>query len=167
MSFRTIDEKIVSAASMTAHADKLRRTGKRIITTNGCFDLLHWGHLSYLHKARAKGDILWVGLNSDRSVRALKGKSRPILDETTRAKQLAALESVDFVSVFDEDTPVEWLRVVRPHIHVKGGDYEGKDIPESGLVEEWGGRFETVAMEKGYSTTDLIEKLSKMLGDEK
>lgn len=165
MSLRSLTDKIVSPTQVAEQATRLRESGKRIVTTNGCFDLLHWGHLSYLHQARLKGDVLWVGLNTDRSVRGLKGNGRPIVDEQTRLKQLAALESVDFVSLFDEKTPVEFIRKIRPAIHVKGGDYAGKETPESKAIAEWGGKFETLAFEPGLSTTALIEKLLNVFGN--
>lgn len=140
-------------------ADELRAQGKKIVTTNGCFDLLHIGHLQYLGQARELGDRLWIGLNSDRSVQALKGPKRPIQDEKSRLLQMAALEAVDYITVFEALTPVEFLKQVRPAIHVKGGDYRPEDLPETSVVEAGGGKIECLAFTPGFSTTALVEKI--------
>jgi len=136
-----------------------REQGQRIVFTNGCFDVLHAGHVSLLERARAQGDFLVVGLNSDASVRAIKGADRPINSERDRAIVLGALEAVGAVVVFDEDTPVELIGRVRPDVHVKGADYEGKDIPERPVVESYGGRVELLELVPGKSTTGTIEKM--------
>src|ERR1043166_4038641 len=115
---------VISRADLSALSDKLKAEGKRIVTTNGCFDLLHVGHVRILKAARELGDVLIVGINSDASVRELKGESRPITPENERAEILSSLWFVDFVTVFSEDTPVEFLRQVKPWIHVKGSDYK-------------------------------------------
>jgi rfaE bifunctional protein nucleotidyltransferase chain/domain len=141
--------------------EKMRRDGKRIVTTNGCFDLLHVGHVRSLKSAKALGDVLVVGLNSDDSVRRLKGPSRPVNSQEDRAEVLSSLECVDFVSIFDEDTPVEFLKAVKPNIHVKGGDYKPSDLAETPVVEGMGGRVHIIELVPGRSTTGLIEKLSK------
>ena len=159
-------EKIVARSQIKSLAAKLRETKKTLVMSNGCFDLLHLGHIDYLAKARELGGYLIVGINSDASVRKIKGPSRPIFDETTRSLQIAALESVDCVFIFSELTPVEWLNDIRPQIHVKGADYADREIPERPVVESWGGRIELVPFLEGYSTTDLIKKL-KMFPDEK
>jgi D-beta-D-heptose 7-phosphate kinase/D-beta-D-heptose 1-phosphate adenosyltransferase len=130
-------------------------TNKKIVFTNGCFDILHLGHVKYLEEAKSFGDILIVGLNSDKSVKRLKGENRPIKDEYDRAYILAALEAVDYVVVFDEDTPYELIEVIKPDILVKGGDYEGKDIVGSNIAKE----VRLVNFVDGKSTTSIIDKI--------
>ncbi len=155
------ESKVIPFEGLPALAERLRAEGRRIVTTNGCFDLLHWGHIKYLHDARALGDVLICGVNADESVRRLKGPSRPIWDEKVRALQLAGLASVDYVAVFGEDTPERFVEAIRPAIHVKGGDYEGKDVPEKRVVERLGGKMVCVPLVPGFSTTGLVEKLRK------
>ncbi|MBY0369443.1 D-glycero-beta-D-manno-heptose 1-phosphate adenylyltransferase [bacterium] len=142
-------------------AASLRSQGIEIISTNGCFDLLHVGHTSYLERARLLGDKLWVGLNSDASVRRLKGSTRPVQDQNARALQLASLESVDFVTIFDEDTPEAFLEKIRPTVHAKGGDYDPSALPERGVVEKGGGKVVCLPLVSGFSTTELIRKLQQ------
>jgi len=152
--------KWVERANLGQLADVLRKQKKRIVTSNGCFDLLHWGHIKYLSQAKLLGDILIVGVNSDRSVKALnKGPNRPIHPEKLRALQIAGLEAVDYVFVFDEDTPENFLETLRPQIHVKGADYHNKAIPERATVEKHGGRIELIPFVDGFSTTSLISSL--------
>ena len=127
MALRSLDEKIIPSNHLAELAAELRSSGKTIVTTNGCFDLLHLGHISYLLEARKLGDVLIVGINSDSSVRGLKGTNRPICSEITRAKQIAGLESVDYVTIFNEQTPEAMLSKIQPSVHVKGGDY----LPEN------------------------------------
>jgi rfaE bifunctional protein nucleotidyltransferase chain/domain len=136
-----------------------REAGGRVVFTNGCFDLLHPGHVSYLRAARALGDALVVGLNSDASVGRLKGPLRPIVPEEDRAAVLAALGSVDAVIVFDEDTPVRLLQELKPAVYVKGGDYRVEDLPEAEVAAEIGAEVNILPFEPGYSTTALIEKI--------
>jgi 3-deoxy-manno-octulosonate cytidylyltransferase (CMP-KDO synthetase) len=133
--------------------------GRRIVFTNGCFDILHVGHVTLLEKARAMGDVLVVGLNSDDSVRRLKGSSRPINQQNSRSKVLSALSSVDAVSFFDEDTPDALLEIVRPQVHVKGGDYRVEDLPEAATVQKHGGEIVIVPLEAGFSTTRTLQQL--------
>jgi D-beta-D-heptose 7-phosphate kinase / D-beta-D-heptose 1-phosphate adenosyltransferase len=128
------------------------------VATGGCFDLLHPGHVHTLQAARALGDCLIVCLNSDASVRRLKGPGRPIVNEHDRAAVLAALGCVDAVAVFDEDTPAHVLERIRPHIWAKGGDYEGRLLPEQEVLERWGGRAVVLPFLDGRSTTELIER---------
>jgi len=135
------------------------RAGKRLVFTNGCFDLLHRGHVSYLQSARALGDALVVALNSDASVRKLKGPGRPIVPQRDRAAVLRALRSVDAVVVFDEDTPVRLMRELKPGVYVKGGDYRVEDLPEAEVAKEFGAEVRIIPFEEGYSTTALIEKI--------
>ena len=128
-----------------------------MVATGGCFDLLHPGHVSVLEAARRLGDCLIVCLNSDRSVHRLKGPGRPLQSEQDRATVLRALRCVDEVVVFDEDTPVETLRTLRPDVWVKGGDYAGIELPEAAVLAEWGGVAVTVPYQAGRSTTGLVE----------
>jgi len=138
-----------------------RATGKRIVFTNGCFDLLHPGHLHQLREARAQGDFLVVGLNSDDSVRRLKGEGRPLLDENARRELLEALRFVDLVIIFAEDTPEALIRELRPDVLVKGADYAKEDIAGAEYVESYGGRVHLVKMLEGYSTSALLAKLER------
>lgn len=133
----------------------LKKDGKKIVFTNGCFDILHFGHISYLRKAKSFGDILVVGLNSNDSVRRLKGDLRPINDESDRAQILRELECVDFVIIFDEDTPIELIKKIRPDILVKGADYKGKEVVGSEIVPD----VRLVELAKGRSTSKIIEKI--------
>ena len=142
----------------------LRVQGKRIVFTNGCFDIVHPGHVDLLARARAEGDLLVLGLNSDASVRRLgKGKARPINPFPVRAFVLAHLAPVDFVSEFDEDTPYELIKAVRPHVLVKGGDWPPERIVGRDIVETDGGRVLSLPLLPGFSTTALIEKICKEL----
>lgn len=138
----------------------LKSSGKKIVFTNGCFDILHLGHITYLRKARKLGDILIVGLNSDRSVKAIKGSSRPINREMDRAGMLAALASVDFVVIFDEATPENLIRAVKPDTIVKGGDWKTNKIVGADFVKSYGGCVKTIPFVKGYSTTRLVKKIA-------
>jgi rfaE bifunctional protein nucleotidyltransferase chain/domain len=141
---------------------EIRESGRRVVFTNGCFDLLHPGHISYLRAARSLGDALVVGLNSDASIRRLKGSSRPIVPERDRATVLAALQSVDAVVLFGEDTPVRLMRELKPATYVKGGDYRVKDLPEAKVATEIGAEVKILPFEPGYSTTALIKKIRSM-----
>ena len=143
-------------------AARLRAEGKRIVFTNGVFDILHVGHVRYLQEARALGDVLLVGVNSDTSVRRLKGPERPINGEDDRAEVLDALACVDSVSIFPEDNPEELLRLVRPAVHAKGGDYKTPDaLPETPLVRSFGGEVIILNMVEGRSTTETIRKMKE------
>lgn len=150
---------VVLREDLFALGEKLRGEGKTIISTNGCFDILHVGHSRILQQSKALGDVLVVGLNSDESVRKLKGPERPINQEDDRAELLAALEAVDFVTIFGEDTPVEFLKELRPNIHVKGADYKPSDLAETPVVESFGGRVEILKLVPGRSTTNLVSKI--------
>jgi len=140
---------------------RLRKAGKSIVFTNGCFDLLHYGHVSYLEEAKAKGDILVVALNSDASVKRLKGNTRPVVCQKFRAAVIAALGSVDFVVIFDEDTPYSVISSLQPDVLVKGGDWKAKDIVGSDLVLARGGKVMSIRYVPGFSTTNLIKKIAK------
>ncbi|SFC33587.1 rfaE bifunctional protein, domain I/rfaE bifunctional protein, domain II [Nocardioides terrae] len=138
-------------------ADRVRAEGGTVVATGGCFDLLHAGHVATLEAARALGDCLVVCLNSDESVRRLKGPTRPLVPQEDRARVLAALECVDDVVIFDEDTPVEAIRRVRPDVWAKGGDYAGAELPEAPLLREWGGQAVVLPYLHGRSTTSLVD----------
>jgi D-glycero-beta-D-manno-heptose 1-phosphate adenylyltransferase len=153
--------KFISREAAPETAQRLHSAGKKIVTTNGCFDLLHLGHLRYLFEARAQGDVLWIGLNSDASVKRLKGPQRPLQEEQVRAEQLAALECVDYVTLFPEDTPEDFLERVRPSVHIKGGDYSPETLPERKVVEAHGGSLLCLGFVPGFSTTALIEKIKQ------
>jgi D-beta-D-heptose 7-phosphate kinase/D-beta-D-heptose 1-phosphate adenosyltransferase len=131
------------------------------VFTNGCFDLLHAGHVEVLQKARMLGDILVVALNSDQSVRALKGPSRPLQSEEDRTRIMAALACVDYVTIFDEATPKALISLFKPSVLVKGGDYNADDIVGASDVRSWGGRVEVIPLVKGRSTTALVDKASR------
>lgn len=136
-----------------------RFQNQKIVFTNGCFDLLHKGHIEYLSKARDLGDILIIGLNTDDSVRRLKGDGRPMQDEKTRALVLASLRFIDVITLFNEDTPYELIDIVRPDVLVKGGDYAEEQIVGAELVKASGGVVVTIPLTPGHSTSGLIEKL--------
>lgn len=152
-------KKVKTARELLPILEKLRRSGKKIVFTNGCFDLLHAGHVRYLRQARQAGDLLVVGLNSDRSVRGLKGAGRPLVNQEERAELLAALEMVDYVVIFDEPTPRELIRTLRPRVLVKGGDWKKEQIAGAEEVEADGGRVEIVPLVPGRSTTGLIDRI--------
>ncbi len=151
--------KIVGLDTLVRALDYRRRHGQRIVFTNGCFDVLHAGHVQYLQEARAQADLLVVGLNSDASVRALKGPSRPVQPLAARATVLAALQTVDFVCVFDETTPLHLIRAIRPDVLVKGADYRKDEVVGAEFVESYGGRIHLATLHHGFSTTTLIEKM--------
>jgi D-glycero-beta-D-manno-heptose 1-phosphate adenylyltransferase len=154
--------KIVTTEALIAERERLRREGKRMVFTNGCFDLLHPGHVSYLNQARTLGDALVVALNSDRWVRELKGEGRPILNQQERAEVIAALEAVDYVTIFDEETPRALIAAVLPDVLVKGGDWALAEIVGREEVEAAGGRVLSLPYIEGSSTTDIIERIKKL-----
>ncbi len=153
--------KILSVSALAKKAETLRAEGKRLVLTNGCFDLLHVGHVRYLEAARARGDSLAIALNSDTSVRALKGEGRPLNPENDRAEVLAALECVDYVAVFCEMRATQFFETVRPAIYVKGGDYklETLDREERAALEKIGAEIKILPLQPGYSTSRLIARL--------
>jgi len=157
---------LATADAFAAHAHSLRAAGRaRIVFTNGVFDLLHVGHIRYLEAARALGDALLVGVNTDASVRRLKGPDRPINSEDERAEVIAALRCVDGVCLFAEDRPDALIRAVRPAVHAKGGDYEDPDaLPETPLVRALGGEVVILPLVPGRSTTRLVRRLEKNNG---
>jgi len=154
-----INSKIKKLNELIKIARNLKSQNKKIVTTNGVFDILHAGHVKYLEEAKKLGDILIVGINTDKSVKQNKGDNRPINDEKSRLSVLAALESVDFVFLFNEKDPSNWLKKVKPNIHVKAGDYKLNQIIEKGAVENSGGKIVITKLEKNYSTTKIINKI--------
>jgi|SRR6516164_10864144 D-beta-D-heptose 7-phosphate kinase/D-beta-D-heptose 1-phosphate adenosyltransferase len=158
--------KIVPLEQLIERVGEMKRAGKNVVFTNGCFDLLHPGHTRYLADARALGDVLVVAINSDRSVRTLKGPSRPILPESERAEVLAALRSVDFVTIFDDPTPRDLLARMLPQVLAKGSDWGPANIVGREEVEAAGGRVVSIPVVLGYSTSELIKKAGKVLNSE-
>jgi rfaE bifunctional protein nucleotidyltransferase chain/domain len=156
---RSILGRILTNEAVKAEINKWRKANKRIVFTNGCFDLIHRGHIEYLTRAKMYGDILIVGLNSDDSVRRLKGKSRPYMRANDRAYILSQLNPVDVVVVFFEDTPYDLIKMVEPDILVKGGDYQIDEICGRDIVEKRGGSVFNIPFIRGYSTTNLIKKI--------
>src|SRR5881409_3871604 len=155
--------KLIDLMDVPKRCEELRAGGKKVVATNGCFDLLHVGHVRYLQAARALGDFLAVGLNGDRSVRELKGSGRPITTERDRAEVLAALQCVDLVSIFPQIRATQFLAAVRPAIYVKGGDYSSEtlDEEERAVLKEIGAQIRLIPFEAGYSTSRLIEQVCK------
>jgi rfaE bifunctional protein nucleotidyltransferase chain/domain len=149
---------VLSLADGAAMAETLRRSGKRVVFTNGVFDILHPGHVRYLKAARQEGDALIVGVNSDRSVRAIKGPTRPITPESERAEILAALECVDAAIVFDQDTPADIIIALQPDVLVKGADWAADAIVGRDTVEARGGRVVRMPIEQGWSTTNIVDR---------
>lgn len=141
--------------------EELRKQEKTIVTTNGCFDILHAGHVDYLSKAKQSGDILIVGINTDHSVRKIKGPSRPINNEVDRALLVAALVCVDYTFLFNEETPVDFLEKISPDVHVKGGDYTSETLPEAKTVEKLGAQLKFISLTWGKSTTELIQRIQQ------
>ncbi|NQV08719.1 adenylyltransferase/cytidyltransferase family protein [Candidatus Woesearchaeota archaeon] len=144
-------------------ADELREEGKKIVTCNGAFDLIHIGHIKFLQKAKAQGDVLIVGLNSDKSIKKYKSKDRPLIQQEFRAETLEALECVDYITIFDETVPMSFIENIKPAVHVNGYDY-GKDCIEKPIVEKYGGKIHIPSNYKGISTTKLIERIMKVYG---
>jgi len=156
--------KILTRSQAKEIIRKEREKGKKIVFTNGCFDLLHAGHIYLLREAKKEGDILIVALNSDSSVRKIKGISRPIYPEKERAEILASLEMVDYVVIFEETTPYQIIKELKPHILVKGGDWRINEVVGRDLVESWGGKVKIVPYLNGFSTTNIVEKIKKTDG---
>ena len=153
--------RIVTDDHLNALLTYWRLKDERIVFTNGCFDILHRGHVEYLAKAASLGDLLFVGINSDQSVRKLKGKDRPIQDEYSRALMTASLRFVTAVMLFDEDTPYQLIKRVQPDVLVKGGDYQEKDIVGADIVRNKGGEVVSVDFTDGYSSSKIIEKIQQ------
>ncbi len=151
--------KVVKREEIKKISEKLKSRGKKIVFTNGCFDILHRGHVEYLNEAKKFGDVLIVGINSDSSVKKLKGEKRPINSEEDRAYILSNLISVDFVVIFKEETPLKLISEIIPNYLIKGGDWSVENIVGREIVEKNGGRCLTIKFKEGYSTTKIIEKI--------
>jgi rfaE bifunctional protein nucleotidyltransferase chain/domain len=156
-----IKSKILSQNELLKKLTTWQKEGKKIVWTNGCFDLLHLGHIDYLSKAKDQGDILIVGVNSDASVRRIKKEGRPITDEKSRSTIMASLQFVDAVVIFDEDTPFEMIKLIQPDVLVKGSDYKAEEIVGYDIVTAKGGKVVTIDFLPGYSTTAIEEKIRK------
>lgn len=152
---------LVSRTKIAELCDILRAGGKKIVFTNGCFDILHAGHVRYLQAARAEGDCLVLGLNSDASVRRLKGPTRPVNSEADRAEVLDALRAVDYITVFDEPTAAELIELVKPDVYAKGADYTLETLPEAKIVQKYGGRVAFIDLVAGRSTSNIIKKIQE------
>jgi D-beta-D-heptose 7-phosphate kinase/D-beta-D-heptose 1-phosphate adenosyltransferase len=153
--------KIKNLAELKKIVSGLKSRHKKIVFTNGCFDLLHYGHIKYLEDAKRKGDILVVGVNSDQSLRRIKGNKRPILSEKDRLGIIAALGSVDYVNLFNQDTPIEIIKALKPDVLIKGSDWNIKTIVGADFVLSYGGRVSTVKLIPGRSTTSLIKTIAQ------
>jgi glycerol-3-phosphate cytidylyltransferase len=156
-----VNSTILTLDQLAAESGRLRSKSQRVVATNGCFDILHVGHVRYLTAARKLGDVLVVGLNGDDSVRQLKGEGRPVNREQDRAEVLAALESVDYVTIFPENRATNFLRAAAPAVYAKGGDYTADtlDPGERAVLDEFGSRIEIIPFEKGYSTSELLTRI--------
>jgi len=153
-------DKVKTLSGLIRVLKKYKAKKKKVVFTNGCFDILHRGHVDYLARAKALGDILVVGLNSDTSVRKLKGRGRPIVKEKDRAMVLSALGCIDFVVIFNSPTPFGLIKGLRPDVLVKGGDWKAKDIVGGKLVRSYGGKVKSLSYIKGFSTKDLIKRIA-------
>lgn len=155
-------EKILSRSVLKEKLDHLRSKGKKIAFTNGCFDILHVGHIRYLREAAKNADVLVLGLNSDSSVQSLKGEKRPLVPEEERAEMLAALEFIHFVTIFPELTPLELIKCLKPDIIIKGGDWPEEKVVGREEVRKWGGKVVIIPEVAGKSTTNIVEKIRKL-----
>lgn len=155
-------KKVLTLKKLTAELAPLRKKGKRVVFTNGCFDIIHAGHVRYLRKAKTLGDVLVVGLNSDASIRKIKGPSRPIVPARERAEVLSALEAVDYVVQFGEPTPIKLIEAIVPDVLVKGSDWAAHEIVGADVVKANGGRVARVRLVKGRSTTNIIKRVLEL-----
>jgi glycerol-3-phosphate cytidylyltransferase len=156
-----LEDKILSLAALVPLVNKLKVSGKTIVTNNGSYDLMHLGHITGLFEAKRQGDVLIVGLNSDKSIKAYKGEDRPVNDEVMRSHMIAAISAVDYVFLFDETTPLDWLAKLKPDVHTNGAEY-GDDCIEKEVVEKNGGCIYLLPILDGYKTTMMIEKIKKI-----
>ena len=157
-------DRILHQADLIDRVQTARQNGAKIVFANGCFDVLHVGHIRYLQGAKAQGDLLVVGINSDRQVAVLKGPGRPIMTETERAEIVASIAAVDFVTVFDEPTVENLLIALRPDVHAKGTDYSEETVPEREVVRSYGGRVAIVGDPKNHSTSEILDKMADNSG---
>ena len=156
--------KIVTWEVLKEQVERVRGEGKKISFTNGCFDILHVGHVRYLREARKTGDLLILGLNSDSSVRAIKGEKRPLVPQGERAEVIASLDVVDYVTLFDDPTPLRLIEYLRPDVLVKGGDWKEESVVGGNAVKSRGGRIVIVPLTEGASTTNIIDKVLRVYG---
>ena len=154
-----MNHKVKNLPALLQIIRRYKKQGKSIVFTNGCFDLLHLGHVTYLERAKSKGDLLIVAINSDRSVRTLKGRERPLVPQSERGRVLAGLSSVDYVTIFDEPTPLSLIRALEPDVLVKGADWKKDSIVGSDVVKHRGGKVITIPVVKGISTTQIIKRI--------
>jgi D-beta-D-heptose 7-phosphate kinase/D-beta-D-heptose 1-phosphate adenosyltransferase len=154
--------KILERNALKDKLEELRKKGKKIAFTNGCFDILHVGHVRYLREAKKTADVLVLALNSDSSVRSIKGEKRPLMNEKERAEILAALECIDFVTIFPELTPLELINYLKPDILIKGGDWPEEKVVGREEIKKWGGRVAIIPEVEGKSTTNIVEKIKKL-----
>jgi len=154
--------KVIKVSKLAYLVKTLKKKKKKIVFTNGCFDLIHPGHIKLLSSAKKQGEVLILGLNSDSSIRKIKGEKRPILKEKGRIEILSAITYIDYIVVFKEETPFKLIKIIKPDVLVKGGDWEEKDIVGADLVKKQGGKVVRIRLKKGYSTTTLIEKIKKI-----
>lgn len=159
--------KILERNELREKMEELRNKGKKIAFTNGCFDILHVGHVRYLREARKTADVLVLALNSDSSVRSIKGEKRPLMNEKERAEILAALEFVDFVTIFPELTPLELINYLKPDVLIKGGDWPEEKVVGREEVKQWGGRVAIIPEVEGKSTTNIVEKIKTLYCSDK
>lgn len=157
-----LEAKIKSLKEIKDISIRLHALGKRIVFTNGCFDLIHYGHVKYLEEAKKKGDVLVVAVNSDRSLRQIKGSKRPIVKQDYRIRIIAALESVDYVVLFHQSTPLETIKIVKPDILVKGADWKKNDIVGASFLISCGGKVSNIKLVRNQSTTALIKKIARI-----
>lgn len=164
----TYQKKIVGQEELIEKSRQLHDENKKIVFTNGCFDIIHIGHINYLRESRLLGDILIVAVNSDDSVKRLKGKHRPVTTELERAGVLEALDFIDFITIFEENTPLNLIQLIKPDVYTKGGDYNYSNLIGPGLggdiIEEYGGRIALIPIVKEYSTSQIIKYIEKMHG---
>ena len=152
---------LIKRENIREFVENIHKSGKTVVTTNGCFDILHVGHVRYLQKSKTFGDYLIVLLNSDQSIRNIKGPGRPINDENDRAEVLSALSCVDYVVLFDEDSPRDLLEEIKPDVHTKGADYNTETLPEADVILKNNGRLEFIELVEGMSTTNVINKMNR------
>jgi len=160
-------DKILDRTILKKKLDALRKEGKKIAFTNGCFDLLHVGHVRYLKEARKTADVLVLALNSDSSVQTIKGPKRPLVPEQERAEILSALECIDFITIFSESTPLELIGLLKPDVLIKGGDWAEEQVVGRNEIRQWGGRVEIIPEVAGKSTTNIVDRVLSVYGAEK
>ena len=159
--------KILDRNTLRTKMEQLRKKGKKIAFTNGCFDILHVGHVRYLREAKKTADILILALNSDSSVRSIKGEKRPLVTENERAEMLAALEFIDFITIFEESTPLEIIKYLKPDVLIKGGDWPEEKVVGREEVKKWGGQVVIIPEIEGKSTTNIVERIKELYGSPK